>query len=315
MGTEGAIVVQGPGSVGCWLAATLAAAGEAPILLSRQQQPVEALDLVVLRGEAQGAPEVCRARVVMGSAGSPPREGVGNLLLVCTKASDVTDAVEQGVDWIEEGGTVVVLANGLGHLEAAARVWPEEACLAGTLTYGLRRRSSGVVSLNGEGVLRLGPLLCGAEGDRRTAIVAERLAAAGIATEGHPDGRLLVWMKAALNAGLNPVAALLGVPNGELPTQGAFEMAVAAACEVAEVAGAEGVLLPADGWQGRLRDLCRETAENRCSTLQDLEARRPTEIEALCGTVDRLAEKAGIEAPANRLLAALVRRREQETSA
>lgn len=312
MVTPGRVVVQGPGAVGSWLATKLAAGGETPLLLCRQEHQAATLDLALFHGEGPGADELARARVVSEAADSPGAEAKGDLLVVCTKAGDVAAALEQGVRWIEEEGTVVVLANGVGHLDAASQVWRPEACLLATLTYGLRRRSEGEIAVNGEGVLRLGPAMPSAEAAGRSAEVAKRLEAVGIRTEVCADGRHSVWQKAALNAGLNPVASLLGIANGRVPGSGAFDLAVEAAREVSEVAASRGVDLATENWQEQLEELCRATAENHCSTHQDLEAKRPTEIGALCGIVDQFAGEAGIETPVNRLFAALVRRRELE---
>jgi len=55
------------------------------------------------------------------------------------------------------------------------------------------------------------------------------------------------------------------------------------------------------------RDLLPPTAGHESSMLQDLQAGRPTEIDALCGAVDRLARKFKISTPVNTALLALIR--------
>ncbi|MFQ5655344.1 MAG: ketopantoate reductase family protein, partial [Planctomycetota bacterium] len=107
---------------------------------------------------------------------------------------------------------------------------------------------------------------------------------------------------------------LLGLRNGELPGSARFHTAVAAARETAFLACRHGVQIPTSGWKRRIGDICRATAANRCSMLEDLEAGRRTEIEALSGEVARRGERLCVGAPVNRTLATLVRSLERRTT-
>jgi 2-dehydropantoate 2-reductase len=126
----------------------------------------------------------------------------------------------------------------------------------------------------------------------------------------------LIWGKLAINAGINPLTALLRVPNGALlESTWARGIMGQAAHEVAAVAAARGIILPFEDAAARAEEVARQTAANRSSMLQDVLRSVPTEIEAICGAVIRAGEAARIETPANRMLYNLIKAVEESYSA
>jgi 2-dehydropantoate 2-reductase len=120
----------------------------------------------------------------------------------------------------------------------------------------------------------------------------------------------LVWGKLAVNAGINPLTAILGVPNGELLNRiYAKALMIAAAEEVAAVAEAHGVRMPYDDPGGAVIRVAHRTASNRSSMLQDMERGAPTEIDAINGAVVREGDRLGVATVVNRILWTLVRDR------
>ena len=116
-----------------------------------------------------------------------------------------------------------------------------------------------------------------------------------------------MWEKLLINVGINPLTALLRVPNGALPElPEAWDLAVAAAAEALAVARAAGLNLDVDP-EARLRQVCTATAANRSSMLQDILAGRPTEIEALNAQVAARGRALGVPTPVNDLLTQLLR--------
>ena len=119
------------------------------------------------------------------------------------------------------------------------------------------------------------------------------------------------------NCALNPLGALTNRRYGELTTESGTRAIVESVIhEIFGVLAARGVSLP---WQDAAEylekfhtELIPPTAAHESSMLQDLRAGRPTEIEALCGAVERLAEEAGLKTPINSALATLVREAESK---
>ena len=125
-----------------------------------------------------------------------------------------------------------------------------------------------------------------------------------------------IWSKLLLNVAINPVCAIAGVLNGEmLLNPELFETGLAAMEEAARIATAEGIDLTDFDLSQSLEDLCRATADNRVSMLQDIMAGRETEIESICGEVVKRGEALGIPTPRNQTLHALVKGIEQSTRA
>ena len=130
------------------------------------------------------------------------------------------------------------------------------------------------------------------------------------------DVDALLWGKLAVNAAINPLTALLRVPNGALlESPWAREVMRRAAGEVAAVAAARGIRLPFDDAGAQAEQVARQTALNRSSMLQDVLRGAESEIEAINGAVMRAAESAGVDVPANRLLYALVKALDETVSA
>jgi 2-dehydropantoate 2-reductase len=121
----------------------------------------------------------------------------------------------------------------------------------------------------------------------------------------------LMWGKLAINAAINPLTALLEVPNGVLVEHETLRQIMAgAASEVAEVAAAQGIDLPFTDAAGQAAKVSQATAGNRSSMLQDVSRAAPTEIDAISGAVVRLGKYFGIPTPVNELLLGLIKDKE-----
>jgi 2-dehydropantoate 2-reductase len=118
----------------------------------------------------------------------------------------------------------------------------------------------------------------------------------------------LIWGKLVINAGINPITALLQIPNGALLEQpDAHALMEAAALEAAAVAEASGVRLPYDDPVKRVEEVAEQTAPNHSSMFQDVQRGAPTEIEAISGAVVKEGERFGVPTPVNRVLLHLIR--------
>jgi len=173
--------------------------------------------------------------------------------------------------------------------------------LAGTCTYGARLLAPGTVSFTGRGEVALGPPSGGRSlvADR----VGEALSAAGVETTVATDMPLRRWEKLAVNAAINATTALARVDNGALADGPGGSLAADAARETARVAREQGVDLPDERAVERTWQVVRDTAANRSSTLQDVEAGRQTEVDAINGyVVDAAAEPVPVNGTLTRLL-------------
>ena len=114
------------------------------------------------------------------------------------------------------------------------------------------------------------------------------------------DAQSLMWGKLVVNAAINPLTALLRVPNGKLLERpSAREMMGALAKETARVAEAENIQLPFPDPVAAAEEVAIKTATNHSSMLQDVLRGAPTEIDAICGAIVQVAQKHNMDAPAN----------------
>ena len=152
----------------------------------------------------------------------------------------------------------------------------------------------------------LGPYL--PDGNVRREIV-ELFNRAGIAAQWRDRIAEAVWKKLAANCGINAITALAGIKNALVEsTPEAAELAAEAVRETARVAQTEGVSLGDPEvlvlW---VLSVARATGKNRSSMGQDVDHRRPTEIDYINGAVARLGQKNGIKTPTNLALTRLIK--------
>lgn len=189
---------------------------------------------------------------------------------------------------------LVCFQNGIGHVETLVRYGvPSENIALAVTTEGALQVAPNRVRHTGRGTTWIGP-----EG----AQLVNTLNEVGWPTEYALDIHLKVWEKLVINAVINPLTAFHRIRNGELLDNAEYLHTMKKLFEEAVmVAAASGITLPADLWE-RLLTVCRNTAANQSSMLQDVLAGRPTEIEAITGSLLRLAAKHRITLPAHELL-------------
>ncbi|WP_075937713.1 2-dehydropantoate 2-reductase [Halosegnis longus] len=226
-----------------------------------------------------------------------------DLALVTTKAFDTASAAATLAD--TDTGCVLSLQNGLGN-ESLLRDRLDCPVLAGTCTYGARRSDPGVVAYTGEGTITVGDPDGGpsAWADR----VADAFDAAGFDATASDEMPRLLWRKLAVNVGINATTALARTENGALVDGPAEPVAAAAARETATVARSEGIDLADETATDAVDRVARNTRANRSSMLQDIDAQRRTEVDAIVGPVADHAEPT----PVASTLAGLLRAWETE---
>jgi len=221
--------------------------------------------------------------------------------LVLVKSWQTERASFQLKESLASDGLAVTLQNGLGNRETLMRDLGPARVALGITTTGATLLGPGLVRAGGDGVISI---------ERHQALVPLEAALRSSNFNMHivDDAQSLIWGKLVINAAINPLTALLRVPNGELLSHPkARKMMGALARETADVAEAEHVHLPFSNPVSAAEDVARNTARNHSSMFQDVSRGAPTEIDAICGAVTRRAEVHGIATPYNRACWQLVR--------
>jgi 2-dehydropantoate 2-reductase len=287
-----AVTVFGTGALGCWLAGRLSARTSARVTVAGSWP--EGLAAIARDGiELQDGASVIsgRPRVAGPHDPLPPAEAA----LVVVKSHQTAGLAERAAGAVTAEGRVVTLQNGLGNREALAAAAGARV-RSGVVVAGVRLLAPGRVAVVGGSIT-----LEAKDGDPVMARLAALLQAAGIETRLAADIEPEIWRKLAVNCAINPLSALLRLPNGALlDAPGARDTLRAAALEVAAVAGARGIDV-GDVAQAVL-DVAARTAGNRSSMLQDLDRGARTEIDALCGAVVAEGRRRGVPTPVNEKL-------------
>ncbi len=232
-----------------------------------------------------------------------------DIILLFVKSYSTGDAVESIKHAIKNDSVIVSLQNGLGNYEAIARHIDENRIVLGTTTIGATKTGLSSVVMGGKGGITIG------------SVSADSVEAADLlfSKTGFPLHRIFnphiaVWKKAIINAGINPIASILDIRNGEiLESEYAMRLQEKAVEEAVESAKAAGINIDYTAMLDEVRDVCAKTSANVCSMLQDIRNKRRTEIDSINGVIMESAAKSGILTPVTETLYLLVKGLEAKT--
>ena len=299
------VCVVGAGSIGSLYAGHLAQVVDVSVL-TRRPEHAAALNRDGLR--VTGRSDV-HARV--HATADPDELQPFDLGIVATKAAGLEEASESLAGRFE-GATVMTTLNGLGAEEVVRRQgdWPLVSAV--TFMSGTKHSDTEV-----EYVLDTETWL-GPYEDTPYAVVEEiagLLQASGLEARAFEDLRPAQWSKLIFNATVNSVAALTGLPHDahfaaeETPAD-LGHLVHDLVDEGKAVARAAGIELYEDPWEMNVHATRRGSAHYP-SMLEDVEAKRETEIELITGSLVREAERHGVQVPLHTALYRLVKAKEE----
>jgi len=302
------ICVIGGGAIGSLFAAHLSKVAEV-LVLTRRQEHARALNEQGLRVTGR---HDFTARVI---AAADPRElpefDVG---IIATKANDVEEAAA-GLDGRFAAATIMTVQNGLGAEETVHRhgEWPLISAV--TFMSGTKHSDTHVEYIL-DTPTWLGPY--GSTPYERVQELVQLLVASGLEAEALPDLRPAQWSKLIFNATINGVAALTGLPHdahfaAENAESDLGRLVHALVDEGKRIAAAARVELHDDPWEMNVLATKRGSAHYP-SMLEDVEARRTTEVELINGALVREADRHGVDAPLQTAVYRLVAAREASYS-
>jgi 2-dehydropantoate 2-reductase len=296
--------VVGCGAVGSLFAAHLARVEEAEVwAYDLRRDHVDAINQGGLR--ISGVSDlVADVRATADAAEIPPCD----YGIVATKSVH-TEAAIQATAPAFEAGAVCSVQNGVGNEELiaphAARVIRGTTFPAGHLV------EPGHVEQDTGGKTWIGPFEPKPAAMEEVERLAVALSEGGMETIAMPDSRGAQWTKLIFNAATNPVGALTGLPHGWACERADIrELVRGLVAEGRAVADALGVELDSDP-DDLVDHATRVAHDHKASMLQDVEARRSTEVDFLNGGISRFGREQGIDTPLNDALWALVKGLEQ----
>lgn len=289
--------VLGAGAIGFPLAAFLADAGRPVVAVRTSRSDVDEQMVTV---DVHGAGGRLSARVRTVSLARLER--LDGMVVVTTKAH-VNEALAVEVKRRSPAGPVVILQNGLGverpFLEAGLG-----AVYRCVLYATGQARSEYAFTFRPVTQSRVGIV----EGDEAgLAACVERLSTDRFPFRPEPDIQREVWKKTVINAVFNSICPLLEVDNGVFVRDaGVADLAREVVRECLSVTDRLGLGLSEEELMRQLLLISETSAGQLISTLQDLRAGRPTEIDALNLEIARAAASLGIEVPRTALLGRMI---------
>ena len=225
--------------------------------------------------------------------------GPVDVVLLCVKSYDVINTLEYCKPILSKNTLLIFMQNGISHLNLQDHL--HDASVAfGTTTEGATLLGTGHVRHAGCGVTYLGFLQ--PPGKLETVLLQKThdvLSTGGI--QAHITDNILarLWAKLFVNAGINALTAILNCKNGDLLTIPGIDRRMEAAVDEAiQIAKEKNIPIMDDPHQTTLI-VCRKTAKNVSSMLQDVRNKRRTEIDAINGAVVTLGKESGIDTPEN----------------
>jgi 2-dehydropantoate 2-reductase len=296
------ICVVGCGAVGSLFAANLAQLEDVEVwVYDVSQAHVDAVNANGLR--LTGAGDVLgRLRATTDPAELPPCE----LGIVATKAMHTESAVAATAGAFASG-SVASVQNGVGNEETIAR--HVERVIRGTTFPAGKILEPGVVQWDVKGDTAFGPFEPSPAPSEAIEALADACTRAGMPAEAVADARPAQWRKVIFNAATNPVGALTGLTHGRVCERPDLRALVSALVDEGKaVATAQGITLDADPEQLIDHAARPDVAyDHKASMLQDVEARRATEIDYLNGGIARFGRELGVPTPLNDAVTQLIK--------
>lgn len=300
------IAVIGTGAMGSVYAALLASAGLEVWAVDAWQEHVEAIRRDGLRLSGASGERTVR----LPATTDPQEVGRADLVIVATKAADVVAGAEAARRIVAPDGVVLTIQNGLGSADRVAAIVGGERVLIGVVGgFGASMVGPGHAHHNGWEFVRFGEY--GGGMTPRLERVGEVWKRGGFRVLLFPDIHRMIWEKFICNVAFSATCAMTGFTVGEvLGNADAWGVSKACAVEAFAVARAKGIAVEIEEPVAYVKAFGEKIPNAKPSMLQDLEARRRSEIDVLNGAVPRLAEEVGLPAPINFAISSLIRARE-----
>src|SRR5574337_329290 len=293
------VAVVGVGAVGGYFGGLLAKGGADVTFIARGErlEALRAKGLTVKSGKGDFSIRVL-------ATDDPTEVGLVDLVLFCVKSYDTESAIRQALPMVGQQTVILSLQNGIDNEEKIATLAGKEKVLAGVAYIGASVPEPGVVCHQESGRIVFGEVDGGVS--ERVLRLKAFFDRCGLPAEASPDMRKILWTKLAWNAPFNAINTLVGGPvKAIIENPQTFELARRVTEEVVAVANASGVPLAFEQvWERNIR--FSQDYNVKTSMLQDLEAGKPLEYEALNGVIVKKAAELGLPVPCNFALCALL---------
>ena len=296
------VTIVGCGAVGSLFAANLAQLDDVEVwAFDLDREHVAAINEHGLR--LSGAGEIVGKLSATTDAAELPPSDFG---IVATKCMHTAAAIEATAGAFANG-SVCSVQNGVGNEETLAQ--HVERVIRGTTFPAGRVVEPGHVQWDVKGDTTIGPFEPSPAPTADVEQLADACTRGGMPTQAVADARGPQWRKLIFNAATNPIGALTGLTHGRVVEDAGLRRLVSELVDEGNaVAAAQGIELDADPEELIDHAARPDVAyDHKASMLQDVEARRPTEIDYLNGGIARFGREQSVPTPMNDAVTALIK--------
>lgn len=233
-----------------------------------------------------------------------------DLLLVLVKNYSLEEATEDIEPVIDEDTVILSLLNGVTAVDTLSRRFPDNHILYGIVMRTDANRTDETVTFSTLGQIQFGDEW-NVDWSPQVADTASLFEECGINYHVYEDMKRMLWRKWMVNIGANQISLLTAAKFKYFPQIPEISKALDLAMqEIVDIAKAREIHLTKKDKEDMIEVLLNYPPEKRTSMLQDLEAKRRTEIDYFAGTVVSLGEECGVPTPVNEILYYLIKARE-----
>jgi 2-dehydropantoate 2-reductase len=298
------IAVIGPGAMGILVAGLLKSKTKEEIwLIDNSPERAKKLTGDGIRIDAINGGELI---VKLNVTADPKEAGVCDLVIICVKSYSTEDACREVKELVSENTHVLTLQNGIGNVQILNDHFGPEKVITGITNHGATLVAPGHARHAGKGDTIIGK----SDGRLSGALknVSSVLTKAGFETKISKDIDSVIWSKLVINVGINALTAVTRLQNGGLVEhEESRELLRLAVQEAVRVVKRKRVKLAYDDPIQKVESVCKATALNISSMLQDVLNKKRTEIDFINGAITRQGKSLGIPTPVNLVLTNIVK--------
>ncbi|GAU75991.1 ketopantoate reductase family protein [Fusibacter sp. 3D3] len=232
-----------------------------------------------------------------------------DLVIVAVKYNDLPDAIDAVKHHVGNQTVIMSLLNGIDSEEIIGSVFGMDKMIY-SMCLGIDAQRSGLNVTYGS----VGKIVFGeksGEMTQRIEAIAEIFTKAALPFECPKDMYKKLWWKFMINVCSNQPTAILGANYYFLNTSDGHEIMRLIMGEVRQIAIKKGVEITDSDFNAWLEILNTMVPESKTSMLQDIDARRLTEVDMFAGVIRQLGKAHGVPTPYNNLMYHMIKVKEQ----
>ena len=304
------IAIIGTGAMGSVYAALLADAGNEIWAIDKWQAHVDAINNTGLRVEGASGDRTVR----INATTDPADAGECDLVIIATKADGVEGAAKAADALMKDDSVILTIQNGLGAAERISAFRSPDNILIGVAGgFGAAMKGPGHAFHNGMQQIRVGEMTGGLTD--RVEQVAQVWRDAGFNVKAYEDVHQLIWEKFLCNVTYSGPCTLMHSPVGEvMANEHGWRIALGCGLEAHAAGVAKGINFSFDDATTYITEFGAKMPNAIPSMMQDHQAKRKSELEAINGMVPIVAREVGTEAPINAVVVELLQMAERNFS-